>query len=141
MKNTLINCQGQLTLEEAGRVAEWPRKLLITLPYGDGRNKWYRAIYDIYDWKSNPSCKLLLCPGCHRPQATGCYSDCRFAQTGRREELALARAQEKETKEQVSDANLKKSNQNDSVSCRLGVRKMVFVDSELCSAPRAGSKI
>ena len=98
-KNTLINCQGTMDLQDAGRVAEWPRKLLINLPYGDGRNKWYNAIYDIYDWKSNPPCQLMLCQGCHRPQAAGCYSDCRFAQTGRREELALARAQEKETKE------------------------------------------
>ena len=55
--------------------------------------------------------------------------------------LEAHETKEKERKEQVSDANETKSKQNDSVSYRLGVRKMVFVDSELCSTPKAGSNI
>ena len=33
--NTLVNCQGTLDLEDAGRQAIWPRKLYLEIPYED----------------------------------------------------------------------------------------------------------
>ena len=91
---------GDLSLEESGRRTVWPRKMELAVPYGDGRAKYYSAHYDIYDWKSNPSCDLQICQSCHQPWTTGCASDCRNVRNQRSEQQAAARKQEREIKDE-----------------------------------------
>ena len=55
--------------------------------------------------------------------------------------LEAHETKEKETKDHGSDASPKKVTRMTLFPAVWGVRKMVFVDSELCSAPRVGSNI